>query len=809
MPNYIDNTCKLMDEFGKWEQPAKAFYSEKHYKEALALVLMHIMKKVPIMVYEDFDMDGFGAGTSLHRFLLTLHSIVHGYKKGESEKYVAITSSDPRNGFGLTQDEFDGFRKRGYRLVITVDNGSDSEVVKKGLRGLIVLDHHPSSNCEPYILNPNTGRTDGLYYGTSGGMVVYDFILNLDRNIVKQNLFPDYMKYRSPEMMKAIRAIAAITLISDMAILDRRNREFFISAIEDGCFSPHLLPVFERLGKEPSSRKVSFNLISHGNAFGRMIGYIEEDIKKDIEALYGKGAEFNLSMVNDWLAPPRYIDGDKKAWWDKLDKVADKINNKKKWHVSDALQYYLSKHKDREPENGYIFFANDKGMPPRLTGLLANKIGAIYGMIPTVVATEKAPGHIAMSGRGYDIKDVFGMLFDDKSMPFDGGFGGHQDACGAHIVYDAERYEAKEVYEILQEHLDSAAYKLGLKHKKRKIEVVVPEPVSVYELKQLGEQYKQRCGGIDYHKRFYVPVSGYRNAGIMRFGSGYCNISIQDDGGANGRVTLLVDGNTADIEGGIFGSSERVMLVELTSSGEFGFLRSFENIESFYAHTEIMPEAANMYDTASIRAKNIEAFRKREEERMGAKREKREKAGTNPPAPQPVIVLPEDKIAEMIRAHVSGSTQPIIDGAIVFAGSEHRKIIEEKDDAADMGGIELVVLDTSSCTDENRQKRKEAYGKTFNVVVNAYLKEGRRIVLPKEGIGVANGFFRSEPVLHSLAMGAIVNMLGCDAYRCHLDETISLVQRIQQKQKADIGTDAAGRGADEYGTLKRQEKGRR
>jgi len=120
------------------EDDSLAFYNPYLFKNmgaAVDLIISHIKKGSPIVVYGDYDADGVTSSVILLETLKILHANV--------EVYLPDRVSE---GYGLNKMAINQIITQGFKLLITVDNGirNYEEVAYAKAKGLeiIITDHH-------------------------------------------------------------------------------------------------------------------------------------------------------------------------------------------------------------------------------------------------------------------------------------------------------------------------------------------------------------------------------------------------------------------------------------------------------------------------------------------------------------------------------------------------------------------------------------------------------------------------------------------------------------------------------------------
>lgn len=499
----------IIDKVADFRQKGKLTYpSSSDYKECMANLISVLLRgKKGITVYYDYDCDGILSGVMLHRFLVNAFKIIRG---DDSVDMVKLRGSNRQNSFGLTEEEFNQYQKDSD-LVVTVDNGSDISFLSEDLKKtLLVLDHHPSKNRYSFVLNPNTGREEGQpEYSTSGGRIVYDFIKNID--LALKHYFPEYRAVENNRQLVTLRELASLTLISDMAIMDKENRDFVADSFDTMRADMGKLPIYTRLDK-CNSKECSFNIISQINAMSRM--------------------EKDLDIVTRWVAPKSIEE------WKELDAIIDANNTEKKDVVKKAFTYYL-KEKEKKGTEDLIEFLELRDAPIGILGLLANRISAKENNKPVIVAGVKANGDISASARGENVKDAVLEIFE-------GNGGGHQDACGAKRVVREDSSLEKEfafLKRATATYIEANAHKL---QEMRKLESINEDPLTIGEFRGLCELYVEKSEGVNFYKNIYATISDFKVVGETVFPSGWVKVSLGDS--ENRAINFMFNGEEISLD---------------------------------------------------------------------------------------------------------------------------------------------------------------------------------------------------------------------------------------------------------------------
>jgi len=534
----------IMSDLAEIDQPGKAKYDDDAYKQAIILVLKQLLKpESKVLVYADFDPDGFFSGLILSRYLSRIGRIFH----GEDHEACRLVFSNPQNGFGITEEEYASFKEE-YSLIVTVDNGSAAPFLSTTTDKLLVIDHHPTSKNHPYIINPNANNDS--YYSTSGGKVTYEFVKNMEDNIRLLNLVDGYPdEYHSDVVMGVFRDLSAFSLISDMATLDRRNREFVMESFRQIRLSPDRLPIFKHLKSSGgvNSRSVSFNIISQINAWRRM----------------GK----DLGDIVDWVAPLSYDS------FVQVSKAVEKNNDEKKALV----RSWMRRAKDEGEKINGIFFYGNSDIPVGLTGLIANQISQAEGKTPTIIAGRNDKGNVSLSARGSRAEEVLTRVFEDKEIS--GQFGGHPEACGGKLDMTEDDLSKLKIA------VSKAGEALG--EKKYMEETIFKEPVSIGTFSRLTDLYRFRSRGVDFSKKLLLGVNDFLLDGHHTYKSGWAQVALTDQDKEH-RISFLVDTAQFPIDRFHNESGETVLVFELNAGDDLVLHSLYETTEGFNGNTSAL-----------------------------------------------------------------------------------------------------------------------------------------------------------------------------------------------------------------------------
>lgn len=355
------------------------FYENHSFKDvenAVELVNNSIINNDKIIIYGDYDADGIMGTSILVKMFQYLDRVVDYYIPS---RYI--------DGYGLNMNHVIDYVKKGYNLVITVDNGISAFEPIKYLRDngvkVLVLDHHqvqetiPDANAICHPILSNFGDVT-----SSGAFTAFMFSIALLK--------------RSD---KYLSTLAAISVISDMMPLCEYNRYLLRTVFDNyiiGEFrSIDLLADSEALNENVIGMKIAPKI----NSIGRLIE--DESVNKIVEYFVSDDEQFILNYFS-------YITD---------------VNEQRKIlskETSDSLSF------DND-EKAIILYGDFK---EGLIGLIANSIVTKYH-VPTIVFTNSGENELKGSARapeGFNIVESFNSLSDLLIA-----FGGHASAGGCSL----------------------------------------------------------------------------------------------------------------------------------------------------------------------------------------------------------------------------------------------------------------------------------------------------------------------------------------------------------------------------------------
>lgn len=406
----IDTVRALADSLqaNETEQDYAAFIDRKKAMGIIGTLLKTLSRGGTLKLIGDYDCDGFGSSLMLRNYLLFISQILN---IKEADKRISSAFSDRSDGYTLPEEKYRALKEK-HDLIVFFDTGSSYEYLDEHESGVIVIDHHPPrrppESLPEYIFNP--GANGKL--STSNGRIVYELIRIADAMI--KTKYPEYVNHIKP----LLKAMASITLVSDMAALDANNRRFIkegIAAMNDKSvrwvyFAPKINSY------KTSYMDLSFNFINKINSWSRMNRNFSE-IEDLMLLRFENGRMYNKLKAKEY-----------DALWEKLE-----ANHEKRKEVfnaeSEAVRKFLIETEGNTRHNlvAYIGSSEYDG----LNGLIAQNLFGATGINAISLTYHKERGVYVGSGRGNQVKKAMEALY--RISP-NITFGGHAAACGVQFA---------------------------------------------------------------------------------------------------------------------------------------------------------------------------------------------------------------------------------------------------------------------------------------------------------------------------------------------------------------------------------------
>ena len=349
-----------------------------------------INNKEKIIIYGDYDCDGISATTIMVKTFEKLNYPVSYYIPS---RYL--------DGYGLNVVNVEKIAKKGYKLIICVDNGiSANEAIDKANEygiDVIVIDHHevPKEMVNAYsIIHPTVSHISDII-GSGGYMSLFVSAALL-------NKYDDYLV-----------TIAGLSTISDLMELKGYNRDVVRLAI-DNLNKHHYLALSLLLDTHVITEK-SFGLeiAPKINAIGR----INEDtsVNKVVKYLISED-EHEIYALSEWILKINDIRKDlTKEIADSLPAIENEYGICVNLEIKEGLIGLLANRLMGQYKVPSIVFTSDKKDPDILKGSIRSKEGF------NVVKAFESLNKYLLSGGGHAFAgglSINKMEFDNFKLDF-------------------------------------------------------------------------------------------------------------------------------------------------------------------------------------------------------------------------------------------------------------------------------------------------------------------------------------------------------------------------------------------------------
>ena len=225
---------------------------------ACARILEAIDREETIVVFGDYDVDGVTATALLYQHL-----------KGMGASVKCMLPSREGDGYGLSKNAIQSIHDKGYRLIVTVDNGISAvdEAAFAASLGvdLVITDHHLPPDALPQavaVVDPRREDDHSPFKGLCGAGVAFKLCAALD------GCTPE-------EMLDYCGDLAAVGTVADVMPLTGENRTLVKAGLRQLCQTdrPGFVALLNEVGlsgKAITAENISYAIAPRINAAGRM-----------------------------------------------------------------------------------------------------------------------------------------------------------------------------------------------------------------------------------------------------------------------------------------------------------------------------------------------------------------------------------------------------------------------------------------------------------------------------------------------------------------------------------------------------------
>ena len=232
-------------------------YLLKDMDKAVARIRQAVEEEEPVVIYGDYDVDGICATAILYECLSSLGA------------HVRCKLPTRNGGYGLTRAALENLAQKGFKLVVTVDNGisavEEAACAKALGLDLIVTDHHLPGDTLPEavaVVDPRRPDDTSPFKGLCGAGVAFKLCAALE-------------ECDPAELLEMYGEFVALGTVADVMPLVGENRVLVregLALLQD-TMRPGLQALLESggyAGKPVTADTVSYGLAPRLNAAGRM-----------------------------------------------------------------------------------------------------------------------------------------------------------------------------------------------------------------------------------------------------------------------------------------------------------------------------------------------------------------------------------------------------------------------------------------------------------------------------------------------------------------------------------------------------------
>ena len=487
--DFIEDFTNASDKELSVDKKITSKFMKRIYKEAV--------KKNPILIVSDYDVDGFYGGSILYNYIRLCEARVNGIADDNSSAETYYTKRE--HGYTMPKEVFDSLSKK-YSLIVFIDTGSSYEYFNENTENVLVIDHHPTDKEDlPYIYNPNKNNE----ISTSSGKVVYDMTMAFEEEM---RAYFGKSKIKHHDVLKINKMFAGISLCADMAEMSFENKHFLKEALELMSENRDRLTWVSSIrSRNISSLDLSFNIINKINSYSRMGKEL-----KEIEGIFGvnldsKNLKYALSSgkTKKILDELNSVHDERKRMTANLEKIIDnKLSNQ---YTSDKIIIV------NKIENGYS----------GINGLLAQNVLNKTSKSNIVLSYDDARKCYVGSGRGNVVKSAL-QEFVESNPNFKNyiKFGGHSMAIGMSVD--------KEHIDSFVEKISSFSFSDEIKEEAKKSSERFYYCNGITDFKEAVSHYGTLSPTTNVQERYYAIVENYKNLGIVEKNNGWFCSTIKD-----------------------------------------------------------------------------------------------------------------------------------------------------------------------------------------------------------------------------------------------------------------------------------------
>ena len=225
--------------------------------KAVARIEQAVENEETIVIYGDYDVDGISATAILYECLSSMGA------------HVRCKLPTRGTGYGLTRPALESLAEKGFKLVVTVDNGisaiEEAACAKELGLDLIVTDHHLPGETLPdavAVVDPKRADDESPFKDLCGAGVAFKLCAALEG-------------CEPADLLEMYGELVALGTVADVMPLVGENRTLVregLALLQD-TMRPGLQALMENAGvagKPVTADTVSYSLAPRLNAAGRM-----------------------------------------------------------------------------------------------------------------------------------------------------------------------------------------------------------------------------------------------------------------------------------------------------------------------------------------------------------------------------------------------------------------------------------------------------------------------------------------------------------------------------------------------------------
>jgi len=347
-----------------------------------------------IVVFGDYDVDGVTATALLYQHL-----------KGMGAAVKCMLPSREGDGYGLSRNAIQSIHDKGYRLIVTVDNGisavEEAACARELGLDLIITDHHLPGDTLPdavAVVDPKRADDESPFKDLCGAGVAFKLCAALEG-------------CDPAELLEMYGELAALGTVADVMPLVGENRTIVREGLDllQDTMRPGLHALLESAGcagKPVTADTVSYSLAPRLNAAGR--------------------------MDNAAVALKLLLCGDEEQATGIADRLAE-INTERQQTEQQVFAAALETlEKDPARTRDRVLVVSGEDWHPGVIGIVAARLMERFGRPVIVISMHEGEGR--GSGRAPDPFDLHSALAG--CAQYLTRFGGHAAAAGVEIEED-------------------------------------------------------------------------------------------------------------------------------------------------------------------------------------------------------------------------------------------------------------------------------------------------------------------------------------------------------------------------------------